>query len=86
MLNVLGFNFLFGSKWILISVGLLGLIFGLGLLLLGMVNLAKVLVFLDLVGCWDFSLMLVMVGVVGISLVVFILVKGCSCSLLGEFL
>ena len=39
-----------------------GLIFGLGLLLAGMANPAKVLAFLDLAGAWDPSLVLVMGG------------------------
>ena len=39
-----------------------GLCFGLGLLLSGMANPAKVIGFLDLAGPWDPSLMLVMVG------------------------
>ncbi|HSY28185.1 MAG TPA: DUF6691 family protein, partial [Burkholderiaceae bacterium] len=39
-----------------------GLIFGLGLLLSGMSNPAKVLGFLDLAGKWNPSLALVMLG------------------------
>ena len=39
-----------------------GLIFGLGLILAGMANPAKVLAFLDLAGLWDPSLALVMGG------------------------
>jgi uncharacterized protein len=42
-----------------------GLIFGLGLILAGMANPAKVLGFLDLAGLWDPSLALVMCGAVG---------------------
>ena len=42
-----------------------GLIFGLGLLLAGMANPAKVLGFLDLAGAWDPSLGLVMAGAIG---------------------
>ncbi|MGB3621566.1 YeeE/YedE family protein [Ketobacter sp. MCCC 1A13808] len=84
MSNALGSNLLSGSKWTLISAGLSGLIFGLGLLLSGMANPAKVLAFLDLAGRWDPSLMLVMAGAVGISLAAFTLAKGRSRSLLGE--
>ena len=46
-----------------------GLLFGLGLILSGMSNPAKVLGFLDLAGAWDPSLALVMAGAVLIDLV-----------------
>lgn len=46
-----------------------GVLFGLGLLLSGMVNPTKVLGFLDLAGQWDPSLGLVMVGAIGAALV-----------------
>ncbi len=48
---------------------LAGLIFGLGLLLAGMANPAKVLGFLDLAGNWDPSLALVMVGAIAVAIV-----------------
>jgi uncharacterized membrane protein YedE/YeeE len=41
-----------------------GLIFGLGLIISGMINPAKVLNFLDIAGTWDPSLALVMAGAV----------------------
>ncbi|MGA8137446.1 MAG: DUF6691 family protein [Pseudomonas gingeri] len=44
-----------------------GLIFGIGLLLAGMANPAKVLGFLDLAGAWDPSLGLVMLGAVVVA-------------------
>jgi hypothetical protein len=44
-----------------------GLLFGLGLLLAGMADPAKVQAFLDLAGAWDPSLMLVMGGAVAVS-------------------
>lgn len=44
-----------------------GLIFGIGLLLAGMANPAKVLGFLDLAGAWDPSLGLVMAGAVAVA-------------------
>jgi uncharacterized membrane protein YedE/YeeE len=44
-----------------------GLLFGLGLLLAGMADPAKVLVFLDLAGAWDPSLMLVMGGAIAVA-------------------
>lgn len=50
---------------------LLGLLFGLGLVLAGMADPAKVLAFLDLAaipaGTWDPSLAFVMVGAVGVT-------------------
>lgn len=46
---------------------LAGLIFGLGLILSGMANPAKVLGFLDLAGAWDPSLMFVMGGAIGVA-------------------
>lgn len=46
-----------------------GLIFGLGLLLAGMANPAKVLAFLDLVGAWDPSLALVMGGAIAVAVI-----------------
>ncbi|KHL73219.1 membrane protein [Pseudomonas putida] len=44
-----------------------GLIFGLGLLLAGMANPAKVLAFLDVTGAWDPSLALVMAGAIAVA-------------------
>lgn len=47
---------------------LAGLLFGIGLLMAGMGNPAKVLAFLDIAGAWDPSLALVMVGAIGVAL------------------
>ena len=60
-----------------------GLIFGLGLLLAGMANPAKVLGFLDLAGPWDPSLALVMAAAIGVALLPFSWAKRQSRSLLG---
>ena len=60
-----------------------GLIFGLGLILAGMANPAKVLGFLDLAGLWDPSLALVMGGGIAIGSVAFALAKRRTQSLLG---
>lgn len=46
-----------------------GLVFGLGLLVSGMANPAKVLAFLDLAGAWDPSLAFVMAGAVAVTFV-----------------
>lgn len=62
---------------------LAGLIFGLGLLLAGMANPAKVLGFLDLAGAWDPSLALVMVAAIGVALLPLTWAKHRSRSLLG---
>jgi uncharacterized protein len=63
--------------------GLVGLIFGLGLILSGMANPAKVLGFLDLAGAWDPSLALVMVGAIAVGAVGFALARRRSTSWLG---
>lgn len=49
--------------------GIIGLIFGLGLVVSGMSNPAKVLNFLDLAGTWDPSLAFVMGGAVIVTFV-----------------
>jgi uncharacterized membrane protein YedE/YeeE len=63
---------------------LAGLIFGLGLLLAGMANPAKVLGFLDLTGTWDPSLALVMVSAIAVAILPFSWAKRQKGSLLGE--
>ncbi len=60
-----------------------GLIFGLGLLLAGMANPAKVLGFLDLAGAWDPSLGLVMAGAIGVAVLPLTWAKRRQRSLLG---
>ena len=62
---------------------LAGLVFGLGLILSGMANPAKVLGFLDLAGAWDPSLALVMASAIAVGLVGFAFAKGRKRSLLG---
>ena len=62
---------------------LAGLVFGLGLIVSGMANPAKVLGFLDLTGAWDPSLALVMAGAIGISFFAFLFAKKRSRSLIG---
>jgi len=60
-----------------------GLIFGLGLILAGMANPAKVLAFLDLAGLWDPSLALVMGGGIAMGSLAFALARRRTQSLLG---
>jgi len=61
-----------------------GLVFGLGLIVSGMTNPAKVLAFLDLAGMWDPSLALVMGGAIPISAIAFFLAGKRGTSLLGR--
>ena len=50
-----------------VLAGLIGLVFGLGILVAGMGNPAKVLNFFDVAGKWDPSLAFVMAGAIAIS-------------------
>jgi uncharacterized membrane protein YedE/YeeE len=52
-----------------------GLIFGIGLLVSGMTDTAKVLGFLDIFGAWDATLAFVMAGAVAVTTVGFVLAK-----------
>ncbi|MFF7058758.1 DUF6691 family protein [Achromobacter spanius] len=61
-----------------------GLVFGLGLIVSGMANPAKVLGFLDLGGPWDPSLAFVMGGAVLITAVGFAVLRRRRASLTGE--
>jgi hypothetical protein len=60
-----------------------GLVFGLGLILSGMTNPAKVIGFLDLAGNWDPSLVLVMAGAIAAAFLPFRLAKRRKTALLG---
>ncbi|NOU40713.1 MAG: YeeE/YedE family protein [Methylotenera sp.] len=72
-----------GNASALIFALLSGLIFGLGLILAGMANPAKVLAFLDLAGWWDPSLGLVMGGAIAVGLIAFKIAGKRSSSFLG---
>ncbi|NBV15828.1 YeeE/YedE family protein [Janthinobacterium sp.] len=61
-----------------------GFVFGLGLLVSGMGNPAKVLGFLDLAGAWDPSLALVMGSAIGVAMPAFWLARRRATALLGE--
>lgn len=61
-----------------------GLLFGIGLILSGMANPAKVIGFLDITGNWDPSLVLVMAGAIGVGVFAFAFGKGKTVSLIGE--
>ncbi|EYS93609.1 membrane protein [Cupriavidus sp. SK-4] len=62
---------------------LAGLVFGIGLILSGMANPAKVLGFLDLAGAWDPSLAFVMAGAILVGVVAFALARRRQRSWLG---
>lgn len=62
---------------------LAGLVFGLGLIVSGMANPAKVLGFLDLAGRWDPSLAFVMAGAIGVGVMSFAVAKRRTLSFLG---
>ncbi len=62
---------------------LCGIVFGLGLLVSGMVNPAKVLGFLDLAGRWDPSLAFVMAGAVAVGAAAFFAAGRRKRALLG---
>jgi uncharacterized membrane protein YedE/YeeE len=61
-----------------------GLVFGIGLIVAGMTNPAKVLGFLDLAGRWNPSLALVMAGAILVALPAFRVAARRRQSLLGE--
>ena len=69
---------------IAIAALIAGLVFGLGLILSGMGNPAKVQNFLDIFGTWDPSVGLVMGGAIAVGLVAFTWAKRRKTSALGE--
>lgn len=62
---------------------LAGLVFGLGLIVSGMANPAKVLGFLDLAGAWDPSLAFVMLGAIAVGMVAFFVARKHTVSFIG---
>lgn len=66
-----------------VSEYLIGVLFGLGLIVSGMINPAKILAFLDLAGPWDPSLIFVMGGAVLVGLIAFYLAKKRTQSFFG---
>ena len=66
-----------------LSALLSGLVFGLGLIVSGMANPAKVLGFLDLTGEWDPSLALVMAGAIAVGFFAFLIAKNRTRSFIG---
>ena len=68
---------------LIVSSLLAGLVFGLGLILSGMANPAKVLGFLDLAGRWDPSLAFVMAGAIAVGAVGFRVARTRTSTVLG---
>ena len=66
-----------------ISEFLVGLLFGLGLILSGMTDPGKVLGFLDIAGIWDPSLALVMGGAIAVGFFAFAMAKKRTVNFLG---
>lgn len=66
-----------------VSSLLAGLVFGLGLILSGMANPAKVVGFLNLAGRWDPSLAFVMAGAIAIGAVAFRVARTRTSTVLG---
>lgn len=71
-----------GMQWL--TAGFAGLLLGLGLILSGMANPAKVVGFLDVAGSWDPSLGLVMGGGLVVGSIGFALLKKQPKTLTGE--
>ncbi len=69
-----------------LSEFIVGLIFGLGLILSGMTDPGKVIGFLDLFGSWDPSLAFVMGGAIFVGLFAFALAKKRTTNFLGQAL
>lgn len=63
---------------------LIGLLFGLGLILSGMSDPGKVLGFLDLAGAWDPSLLFVMGGAIAVSVLAFAFARRRTHAFLGD--
>lgn len=62
---------------------LAGAVFGIGLIVSGMADPARILGFLDLAGAWDPSLFFVMAGALLVGVVAFTLARRRTVSLLG---
>src|SRR5436190_8207316 len=62
---------------------LAGLVFGIGLIVSGMINPVKVLGFLDLAGAWDPSLAVVMAAAVAVGAIAFAFAGRRAASVLG---
>ena len=61
-----------------------GIIFGIGLVIAGMTNPAKVMGFFNIFGNWDPSLIFVMGGAIAVSMLVFLISKKMSAPLFNK--
>lgn len=61
-----------------------GIVFGLGLIISGMTNPAKVIGFLDIAGVWDPSLMFVMIGGIAVAFIGFKFVQDKTQTMFDE--
>ncbi|MGY1490147.1 DUF6691 family protein [Methylobacillus pratensis] len=68
----------------LITALVAGFLFGLGLIVSGMVNPQKVLAFLDIAGRWDPSLAFVMLGAIPVAAVGFFRMRLCHRTFLDQ--
>lgn len=68
----------------IVSAGVLGLLFGLGLIASHMTDPAVIVAFLDVAGDWNPSLALVMVSAVIVAFPAFVLARRSHHALLGE--
>lgn len=68
----------------LLTAYLIGLIFGLGIVISGMANPAKVLNFFDIAGSWDPSLMFVMGGALATTAIGYWLVLSLASPLIAD--
>jgi uncharacterized protein len=68
----------------LLTALLAGVVFGLGLIISGMTDPARVIGFLDLAGAWNPSLAAVMVGAIAVGLIAFRIAGARPRALLGD--
>lgn len=68
---------------IIVTSLLAGFVFGLGLIVSGMTNPAKIVAFLDLMGAWDPSLAFVMLGANAVGVAAFLVANKRAMSFIG---
>lgn len=67
-----------------LTAGLFGFLFGIGLIVAGMTDPARVLAFLDVAGAWDPTLAFVMIGAIAVAAPAFAFARRQPVALLGE--
>jgi len=68
----------------IVSAGLFGLLFGLGLITARMTDPNVVIGFLDITGAWDPTLLFVMIGAIAVAAPAFVIARKREKALLGE--